>query len=291
MAFTRDSIVEKLRGAGVEFSVVEHGGCQAEDVAQTLFLQDKKKRLILLAIVAPTKADLAVLSARLGTGKGGLKAAPAELESEVLKVAPNGVSPLAVANIEKDGITLFLDQSIQSKNLVYVQPLDSSCCLGMSPTSLEAALKVFGHEAIYIDVQADPKIDRENPPDLAKHLPAPPAKTEAAPAPAPAAPAPAPAPKAKSSSKGSSQPVASKENLLKKHMDLTDVHSRTESIIQKVQEAMKLKEEEGVTEKWIMSRLKLDIEMQLNAVRNAAYAAGHLAGKGEVVAFGEKRYA
>ena len=39
------------------------------------------------------------------------------------------------------------------------------------------------------------------------------------------------------------------------------------------------------------SRLRADVESALNGLRNSAYAAGYAAGKGEMVAFGQRRFA
>ncbi len=40
-----------------------------------------------------------------------------------------------------------------------------------------------------------------------------------------------------------------------------------------------------------LARLRADVAMQLTGLKNAAYAAGYTAGKGEVVAHAERRYA
>ncbi len=47
----------------------------------------------------------------------------------------------------------------------------------------------------------------------------------------------------------------------------------------------------GKLEGYALSRLRADIAMQLSGLKNAAYAAGYVAGKGEMVAHAEKRYA
>ena len=39
------------------------------------------------------------------------------------------------------------------------------------------------------------------------------------------------------------------------------------------------------------SRLRADVESALNGLRNSAYAAGFAAGKGEIVAFAQRRFA
>ncbi len=47
----------------------------------------------------------------------------------------------------------------------------------------------------------------------------------------------------------------------------------------------------GRVDGYAMARLRADVEMQLSSLKNAAYAAGYVAGKGEMVARAERRYA
>ena len=42
---------------------------------------------------------------------------------------------------------------------------------------------------------------------------------------------------------------------------------------------------------YVLTRLRADISMQLNSMKNAAYAAGYVAGKGEVAAAADRRFA
>ncbi len=42
---------------------------------------------------------------------------------------------------------------------------------------------------------------------------------------------------------------------------------------------------------YTLRRLTADLESQLSSVKNAAYALGYEAGKGEVVAYAQKRFA
>ena len=112
-------------------------------------------------------------------------------------------------------------------------------------------LRVYGREAIYVDLEADPKIDRENPPDLAKHVPEAAAPAAAA---AAAAAAPAPAAAVPSTSGNKAAPAAAplkpqgkKADACKpkdqgsidvaagaRHRELADVSSRVEDVMQKV---------------------------------------------------------
>ncbi|KAF5843756.1 hypothetical protein DUNSADRAFT_8272 [Dunaliella salina] len=67
-------------------------------VVKNIFAKDKKHRLYIMSALPTTKVDLNTMSARIGTGKGGLRFAPEELLGESLKVPPGSVTPLAIAN-------------------------------------------------------------------------------------------------------------------------------------------------------------------------------------------------
>jgi hypothetical protein len=42
---------------------------------------------------------------------------------------------------------------------------------------------------------------------------------------------------------------------------------------------------------YVLRRLKADVQSKLNSIKNVAYAMGHTAGKGEVVAFATRQFA
>lgn len=48
---------------------------------------------------------------------------------------------------------------------------------------------------------------------------------------------------------------------------------------------------ESGADDYVLRRLKADIQMELNAFKNAAFTAGYNAGKGEIIAFATKQYA
>ena len=50
-------------------------------------------------------------------------------------------------------------------------------------------------------------------------------------------------------------------------------------------------EDVQVADPYILSRLRADISMQLNSLKNAAYTSGYVSGKGEVAASADKRFA
>lgn len=316
MPLSREDLLATLSGAGVEFSEHQHEAAMTVDaqeaalakleakgsVIKNLFLKDKKARLYIISALGSTKIELKVMSARLGLGKGGINMAAAELVEEVLKVSQGSVTPFAVANAEASGVTLLLDHKILSEEQVFVHPLVNTSSLGMSPAALQAALKAIGRDAIFVDLEADPKIDKENPPDLAKYVPeavAPSASQQPA-SDAPAVPAASPSQSAKPSKMGASDSkqeakAGGGSSLAAQHRALTDVAKTTEEVLQQVTLALmgcKLEDAQGgVASPYVMARLRADLEMRLNALKNAAYTTGYVAGKGEIVAFANKSFA
>jgi hypothetical protein len=176
----------------------------------------------------------------------------------VQQVEPGSVTPFAAANPEAERVVLFLDQKIQGMDTLFVHPLVNTASLAMTPAALTAGLKVFGREPIFVDLEADPKIDRDNPPDLVKYTVAAEPKADGAAAAAPttdasqpskaaaqpAAPAPAAAGKDKGAaagkaaggkgSKAASQPKAPEVSQYEQQAKLLDVEQRTEELLQMV---------------------------------------------------------
>jgi hypothetical protein len=161
---------------------------------------------------------------------------------------------------------------------------------------------------VYADLEADPKIDKDNPPDLrfvtegvevpaAAAAPATPAAAPAAAAAAPAASkaaaAAAPANKqAASGKKDAGKGKAGKPDSSKVHAQITDVSARTDELLQLVaSQLLGCKLEEVKVEPYVLRRLQADVESKLNAVKNAAYTSGYLAAKGQIVGAAERRFA
>ncbi|KAG2497900.1 hypothetical protein HYH03_004165 [Edaphochlamys debaryana] len=338
MPLTKDELVAKLQGAGVAFESYDHPPVMTVEaqvsalpgnpttVLKNLFIKDKKHRCYVITALADTKIDLQVLSARLGTGKGGVRLAPEELLTAVLQVPLGSVTPLVVANPEAANVVLLLDAKLRDPAVVpadgrvYVHPLVNTTSLAMTPAALEAALRCVGREPVFVDLEADPKIDRDNPPDLkalADAATPPPAAlpAEAAPAAAAAAPADgakpaaaakpaAPAAPAKDAKKGgakggkaSDQSKAAAKGPTA--TSLTDTAPRVEELLSAAVSALFAGAvadpaeavSSGRVDAYAMARLRAEFEMQLCSLKNAAFAAGYAAGKGEVVARAERRYA
>eukprot|EP00878_Enallax_costatus_P041006 GHUV01047443.1.p1 GENE.GHUV01047443.1~~GHUV01047443.1.p1 ORF type:complete len:289 (+),score=110.84 GHUV01047443.1:305-1171(+) len=283
-------------------------------VTKNLFLRDKKRRQYLITALPDTKVDIKVLSARLGCGKGGLSWASEELLAESLQVEPGCVTPLALANVDScKHVLLLIDSKLQqSGQKFFVHPIVNSASVLVDCDGLDKFLRGIGREPIYVDLEADPKIDRDNPPDLKQYadtVEAPPKDDDAASstvssttpsasssqvnlAAAVAVPKAAVPPKAKKASNSSSKAAPAKQSDAEHHIKLTNVVSRTEELIDMVAQALTGKSAaDAAADSYVLRRLTADVQMQLTAFKNAAYTAGYTAGKEEIVAYATKRYA
>lgn len=330
MGLLKDEVVAVLKQHAVDFQIFDHEPvmtCDAQAsalkdveglVTKNLFLRDKKRRQYLITALPETKVDIKVLSARLGCGKGGLSWASEELLAESLQVEPGCVTPLALANVDTcKHVLLLVDKQLRScGKKFFVHPIVNSASVLIDCEGLDKFLRGIGREPIYVDLEADPKIDRDNPPDLKQYadtVEAPPKADDdaasstvssatpsasssqvnlaAAGAAAPAAAKNAAPAKPKKGSSNSKAAVV-KQSDAEHHIKLTNVVSRTEELIDMVAQALIGKSAaDAAADSYVLRRLKADVQMQLTAFKNAAYTAGYTAGKEEVVAYATKRYA
>ncbi|KAL6512027.1 hypothetical protein OROGR_021624 [Orobanche gracilis] len=156
MGFTKEQLLSRLKELQIVFSQYEHPvvltvEAQAKYVGHTkgglsknLFLKDKKQRFYVVSALAETKVDLKVLSQRLGLGRGGLRMAPEEALAEILQVPLGCVTPLALVN-------------------------DSARALNAH--DLDQFLISIGRTPAYVDLEANPMVGKDQPPDLAALVP------------------------------------------------------------------------------------------------------------------------
>ncbi|KAJ9508296.1 hypothetical protein QJQ45_011805 [Haematococcus lacustris] len=294
---SEDELLARLTDCGVPFTLHRHAACM------TVEAQDKKNRFYIISALAETKVDLSVLSARLGTGKGGLRFAPEEAIPELLQVLPGSVTPLAVASPAAAKVVLLLDARIKSQDTVYVHPLVNSASLALSPTALDAALLALGRTPIYVDLSLEPKIDKDHPPDLAQYTLAPEAKQEPAESVAGVQPNGQPASGARQESlpdaagkqtaalggkgggsvkstskagKGQAPTDSSKAVAAtcahERHQALVDVESVAEQVLQLVSQSLlnqSLEVGAAGVDSYTLRRLRADLESKLTASRSA----------------------
>lgn len=265
----------------------------------------------------------AVLSARLGTGKGGVSWCSEEALASTLQVELGCVTPLALANASAAGVGLLLDQKLRDAGAFFVHPIVNTASVKLDAAGLEAFVRCgvlqgggivlgfvwggeglregvraaalcvpchmhipyahpacphvkqcvlcpffscrvhlsgcrgIGREPLWVDLELDPKIDKDNPPDLkqfADTLPAPPAEESsadgsqasgatttaavvagAAAAVATGVAAAAGGKKAKGASKASSKAAApAVQSDALQHVAITNVPARTEALLDTV---------------------------------------------------------
>jgi len=240
----------------------------------------------MITAMTDTNIDLQNLSMRMGLGKGGLRLAPDPLIASVLSVPPGSVTPLALSNPTASKVELLLDHKLQSVPTFCVHPLENTATTLISAHGLEIFLKSLGREKIHwIDLAAKVAVTRENPGDL----------KEVADGVEPSAPegeditnnsrggndtgssAPAAAkPAVKKSNKGGATATAKSGS---KGEDTTSVSLIASNILARMKESGIVISSSGNVDNESLRRLTADVELELNVLKNAAYANGFKAAK------------
>ncbi|KAL7155901.1 hypothetical protein ABFS83_03G107200 [Erythranthe nasuta] len=183
MGFTKEQLLSRLEELQVVFSKYEHPvvltvEAQAKYVghikgalSKNLFLKDKKQRYYCVSALAETKVDLKVLSQRLGLGKGGLRMAPEEALGEILQVPLGCVTPFALVNESARQVSLLLDQGFKAHECCFFHPLSNDMSIALNTRDLDKFLNSIGKTPAYVDLEANPTVGKDQPPDLATLVP------------------------------------------------------------------------------------------------------------------------
>ncbi|XP_004499403.1 uncharacterized protein [Cicer arietinum] len=183
MGLTKEQLLQRLQELQIQFSKYEHPAvltveAQAKYVgnlggglSKNLFLKDKKNRFYVVSALADTKVDLKVLSQRLGLGKGGLRMAPEEALAEILQVSLGCVTPFAVVNESARDVSLLLDQGFKTQEHCFFHPLSNDMSISLNVRDLDTFLKSIGRDPSYVDLEANPAVGKDQPPDLAALVP------------------------------------------------------------------------------------------------------------------------
>ncbi|KAJ4700648.1 Prolyl-tRNA synthetase associated domain-containing protein 1 [Melia azedarach] len=183
MGYSKEQLLARLKDLQVEFSQYEHPPvmtveAQAQYVgnlggglSKNLFLKDKKHRLYIVSALADTKVDMKVLSQRLGLGKGGLRMAPEESLLEILQVPLGSVTPFALVNESARDVGLLLDKGFKAQEQCFFHPLSNDMSVSLHTNDLDKFLKSIGRDPAYVDLEANPAVGKDQPPDLAAFVP------------------------------------------------------------------------------------------------------------------------
>ncbi|CAF2221490.1 hypothetical protein BRARA_H00453 [Brassica rapa] len=183
MGFSKDHLLARLQELQIDYSKYEHPPVltveeQAKYVSSSegalsknLFLKDKKNRYYIVSAMTDTKVDMKVLSQRLGLGKGGIRMAPEEALSELLQVSLGCVTPFAVVNESARDVSLLLDQKFKNQTRCIFHPLSNDVSVSLNTLGLDKFLQSIGRDSVYIDLEANPVVGKDQPPDLAVYVP------------------------------------------------------------------------------------------------------------------------
>lgn len=183
MGYTKEQLLDRLKELEIDIEKYEHPVVLTVEAAlkylanvdgafcKNLFLKDKKHRFYIISALPETKVDMKVLSMRLGLGKGGLRMAPEEALGEVLQVPLGCVTPFAVVNESARHVSLLLDQGLRTQRRILFHPLSNDLSIALSTVGLDKFLKSLGREPVYVDLEANPPVGKDQPPDLAAFAP------------------------------------------------------------------------------------------------------------------------
>lgn len=183
MVSSKEQLLERLKELQIDFAQYDHPvvltvEAQAKYVghlrgalSKNLFLKDKKHRYYIVSALSDTKVDLKVLSQRLGLGKGGLRMAPEEALGEILKVPVGCVTPFAAVHESARYVSLLLDQKFKSQECCFFHPLSNDMSISLNAFGLDKFLKSIGRDPAYVDLEANPPVGKDQPPDLAALVP------------------------------------------------------------------------------------------------------------------------
>ncbi|CAN0892513.1 Prolyl-tRNA synthetase associated domain-containing protein 1 [Linum grandiflorum] len=183
MGFTKEQLIARLKELEIKFEQYEHPavltveaqakyvGDKGGGLSKNLFLKDKKSRFYIVSALADTKVDLKVLSQRLGLGKGGLRMAPEEALGQILQVSLGCVTPFAVVNESARDVSLLLDKGFKSQEHCFFHPLSNETSISLKASALDKFLESIGREPSYVDLEANPSVGKDQPPDLATLVP------------------------------------------------------------------------------------------------------------------------
>ncbi|XP_031498945.1 uncharacterized protein LOC116263373 [Nymphaea colorata] len=183
MSYSKDQLLQRLKELQLNFSTCSHPAvltveAQAKHVghlegalSKNLLLKDKKHRFYIVSALATTPIDLKVLSQRLGLGKGGLRMAPEEALQEILQVPLGSVTPFALVNESARSVGLLLDQGFKAQKRCFFHPLSNEMTISLAASELDKFLVSIGRSPCYVDLEENPPIGKDQPPDLAAYVP------------------------------------------------------------------------------------------------------------------------
>lgn len=156
MPATRQDLLARLAGLGIETETVEHPAVftVAESSVlerplpgghtKNLFLKDRKDRLFLVVALDHARIELKTLHKRLGCER--LSFGRPELLMEVLGVPPGSVTPFALLNDTARRVTVILDADMMRHERLNYHPLVNTATTNIARDDLLRFIRSCGHE-------------------------------------------------------------------------------------------------------------------------------------------------
>lgn len=162
-----DALLAQMEAAGVAFQLFHHIPLRTVDEAKTVqgrevpqgagrvdiknfYLRDRKKRNYLVVLEQDRDVDLKDLGDVLGGAR--LSFGSADRLMEHLGVRPGAVSPLAMINGVKNGVTLYMDAQLREAEWLHAHPLVNDRTVALRPSDLQRLLATWGVEISWLAV-------------------------------------------------------------------------------------------------------------------------------------------
>jgi Ala-tRNA(Pro) deacylase len=156
MPATRQDLLARLAGLGIETETVEHPAvftvAESSMLEQhlpgghtkNLFLKDRRDRLFLVVALGHARIDLKTLHKGLGCDR--LSFGKPELLMEVLGVPPGSVTPFALVNDRSCRMTVVLDGDMMRYERLNFHPLANTATTNIARDDLLRFIRSCGHE-------------------------------------------------------------------------------------------------------------------------------------------------
>ncbi|KAB5557170.1 hypothetical protein DKX38_008079 [Salix brachista] len=89
----------------------------------------------------------------------------------VFKVPLGCVTPFALVNESARHVALLLDKGFQSQEHCFFHPLSNDMSIALNACDLDKFLKSIERDPSYVDLEANPTVGKDQPPDLAAFVP------------------------------------------------------------------------------------------------------------------------
>ena len=117
---------------------------------KNLYLRDRKKRNWLVTVQQDREIDLKALGKTLGAP--GLSFGSTDRLMEFLGVRPGAVTPLAMINGARTGVTFVMDATAQKAEVIYMHPLVNDRTIAMPQDDMMRFFDRIGTEVTWLHI-------------------------------------------------------------------------------------------------------------------------------------------